>query len=124
MQDNTFPSRTPNIVDQVADSASHVIHNTQQAADNALGGLDHKVQALRQQAAPRLDRASERASEIVQQGAQSVRDTTRRLREQAVHVSAGTRQYVRDEPVKSVLIAAAAGALLMGLVSLLARPGR
>jgi len=124
MQDNTFQSRTPNIVDQVADSASQAIHSTQRAADQTLGGLDHKVQELRQQAAPRLDRASERATAIAQQGAQSVRDTTGRLREQAAHVSEETRQYVRDEPVKSVLIAAAAGALLMGLFSLLARPGR
>ena len=29
--------------------------------------------------------------------------------------------YARDEPMKSLLIAAAAGALLMGLVSLMAR---
>lgn len=124
MNDNTLQNRTPNIVDQVAGSASQAIHTTQQAADHTLGGLDHKVEALRQQASPRLDQASQQASEMAHHGVQSVRDTTRRLRESAEHVSAGTRQYVRDEPVKSVLIAAATGALLMAVASLLARSGR
>ena len=43
------------------------------------------------------------------------------LREKAQMASEQTVAYVKDEPVKSMLIAAATGALLMGLVSLLGR---
>jgi ElaB/YqjD/DUF883 family membrane-anchored ribosome-binding protein len=35
-----------------------------------------------------------------------------------------TMAYVQDEPVKGMLIAAAGGAVLMGLIALLVRPSR
>ncbi len=53
-------------------------------------------------------------------GAKS-RDTTAQLRERALQASDRALAYARDEPLKSLLFAAAAGALLMGLVSLMAR---
>jgi len=121
MKDQVIPTHTPNVVDQVADSATRAIHNTQQAADKALGGLDNKLQHLRERTSPRYDEATERVNALAQQGVQSVRNTSHRLRESAHHVSEGTRHYVREEPVKSLLFAAVAGALLMGLASLLAR---
>ena len=124
MKDNTIQTQTPNLVDNAAESASRAIHTTQQAADQAFEGLDHKVQQLREQASPRYDDAAERTQALADHGMQTMRDTSRRLRESAHQVTDGTRQYVRAEPVKSILIAAAAGALLMGVASLLARPGR
>lgn len=123
MPDNIIPTHSPNVVDQVAASASRAIHGTQQVADKALGGLDDKVQNLRNQASPRYDEAAERVNALAHQGLRSMHDTTQRLRESARHLSDGTRHYVREEPVKSMLIAAAAGAVLMGLASLLARSG-
>ena len=124
MKDHTMHTHSPNIIDQMADSTSQAIRQTQKMADQALGGLDNSVQALRDQAAPKLDEVTHRASELAQHGVQSVRDTGRHLRASAVQVSESTVQYVRDEPVKSMLIAAATGALLMALVGLLARNGR
>lgn len=124
MKDQVIPTHTPNVVDQVADSASRAIHSTQQVADKALGGLDNKLENLRGQASPRYDEATERVNALAHQGMQSVRDTTHRLRDSARQVSEGTRHYVREEPVKSLLVAAVAGALLMGLASLLARSDR
>lgn len=123
MKDQVIPTHAPNVVDQVAESASRAIHTTQLVADKALGGLDDKLQHLREQTSPRYDEATERMNALAQQGVQSVRDTTQRLRDSALHMSEGTRHYVREEPVKSLLFAAAAGALLMGLASLLARSG-
>lgn len=124
MQDNSIQTRSPQFVDQAADSASHAIQATRQATDKALDGLDTKVHQMRDRATTGLDAASQRAGELAHQGAQTLRETTHRLRDGAHQLADGTRQYVRDEPVKSVLIAAATGALLMGLASLLARPGR
>jgi ElaB/YqjD/DUF883 family membrane-anchored ribosome-binding protein len=124
MKDNFIQTHNPNLVDKVAESASEVIHTTQHAADQALDNLDHSVQQMREQASPRFDAVAQRASALAQQGAQSVRDTSNRLRDGAMHLTDDTRHYVRNEPLKSVLIAAATGAVLMGLASLLARPGR
>jgi ElaB/YqjD/DUF883 family membrane-anchored ribosome-binding protein len=47
-------------------------------------------------------------------GGQLVRDTARQASDRTVG-------YIRDEPVRSMLVAAATGAALMALVSLMAR---
>jgi len=43
------------------------------------------------------------------------------VRQRALQASEKAAAYARDEPMKSLLIAAAAGALLMGLLSLMVR---
>jgi len=53
-------------------------------------------------------------------GARS-REMAEQVRQRALQASEKAAAYARDEPMKSLLIAAAAGALLMGLVSLMAR---
>ncbi|HSC64920.1 MAG TPA: hypothetical protein VLD35_14865 [Caldimonas sp.] len=49
------------------------------------------------------------------------RDVAEQMRQRALQASDKAAAYARDEPMKSLLIAAAAGALLMGLVSLMVR---
>ena len=110
-----------NLADQAAHSADNAIRSTQSAANNALDGLAVKVQDVRNQAAPLLNRASDQASALARRGVDAVRDTSQQLRDKALRASDTTVQYIKDEPVKSVLIAAATGAALMALVSLLAR---
>lgn len=53
-------------------------------------------------------------------GARS-REVAEQLRQRALQASERAAAYAKDEPIKSLLIAAAAGALLMGLVSLMVR---
>jgi ElaB/YqjD/DUF883 family membrane-anchored ribosome-binding protein len=52
----------------------------------------------------------------------TVRDRSLQLRDQAQRASDGTVSYIRDEPVKAVLIAAAAGAIVVALMGLLRKP--
>ena len=49
------------------------------------------------------------------------REVAEEVRQRALQASDKAAAYARDEPMKSLLIAAAAGALLMGLVSLIVR---
>ena len=51
----------------------------------------------------------------------STREVAEQMRRRALQASDKAAAYARDEPMKSLLIAAAAGALLMGLVSLVVR---
>ena len=44
-----------------------------------------------------------------------------KVRQRALQASEKAAAYARDEPMKTLLIAAAAGALLMGLLSLMVR---
>ena len=73
------------------------------------------------QIAPLLSRATDQASAFAQRGLDAVRDTSQQLRSKAQHASDTTVNYIKHEPYKSVLIAAATGAALMALVSLISR---
>ncbi len=110
-----------NLADQAAQSADNVIKSTQRVANETLDHLAVRVQDLRHEASPLLDRASERAGALAQRGVDAVRDTSQQWREKAHHVSDNTVAYIKDEPVKAMLIAAATGAALMALITLLSR---
>jgi ElaB/YqjD/DUF883 family membrane-anchored ribosome-binding protein len=118
-----FANKTPEVqnklVDQAAASADQAIRSTQRVANDALDGLAGSVQDLRENAAPMVDRVAERASAIAHHGADAVRERSQQLSESAHRMVDGTRSYVRDEPVRSLLIAAATGAVLMGLLAFL-----
>ena len=109
------------IADQAAQSADHAIKSTQRMAHEALDGLANGVQDLRHQAAPLLNRVGEQAGEMAQRGVDAMRDTTAQLREKALHAQDTTVSYIRDEPIKAMLIAAGAGAALMAMLSLMTR---
>jgi ElaB/YqjD/DUF883 family membrane-anchored ribosome-binding protein len=67
---------------------------------------------------------SEIAKAWWQRNAELVRDTAGSARDQAVALGTRTRLYVKDEPVKSVVLAAAAGAALTALLMFLAKRSR
>jgi ElaB/YqjD/DUF883 family membrane-anchored ribosome-binding protein len=110
-----------NLADQAANTADKAIRSTQQVANGALDSLAGSVQDVRQKAAPLLNRASEQAAELAHRGVAAVRDTSQHLRESAQRATDSTVDYVKAEPVKAMLIAAATGAALMALLSLMAR---
>jgi ElaB/YqjD/DUF883 family membrane-anchored ribosome-binding protein len=127
---NTIGSTTPtkplaqqsqDVADGAANTAQGAIRSTQRAADQALDRLADKVEDVRSQAAPLLNKVTSQAEAAARRGMEAVRDTSQQLRERAMQASDMTVAYVKDEPIKAMLIAAATGALLMGLISLLGR---
>jgi ElaB/YqjD/DUF883 family membrane-anchored ribosome-binding protein len=86
---------------------------SEQALHNAEAALDTSHTAA-SQALGSLGRA-------VDKGVERARETGHQVRESAARASAGAVNYIHHDPVKSVLIAAATGAALMALVSLLTR---
>jgi ElaB/YqjD/DUF883 family membrane-anchored ribosome-binding protein len=121
MTTSTHTDQPNSLADKAAQSADNAIKSTQRVANAALDSLADTVQDVRHQAAPLLNRASEQASALMQRGVDSVRDTSQRLRDNALRVSDSTVTYIKDEPVKAMLIAAATGAALMALISLMTR---
>ena len=63
----------------------------------------------------------EQTSKLAHRGMDAVQEGALQLREQAQHSTDATVQYIQREPIKSVLIAAAAGAALMAIVGLMNR---
>ena len=88
-------------------------------ATDALDSLADAIQALRAQAEPLLDGVADQASSAAHRGLHSLHGSTAALRSSARHASENTVSYIRHDPVKSMLIAAATGAALMGLISLM-----
>jgi len=109
------------LADQAAQSADHAIRSTQRVANEALDSLAGSVQDMRDQAAPLLNRANQQAVAMARRGVDAVRDTSQHLRDRAPRASEGTVTYIRGEPVKAMLIAAATGAALMALIGLMTR---
>jgi ElaB/YqjD/DUF883 family membrane-anchored ribosome-binding protein len=109
------------LADQAAQTADNAIKTTQRFANEALDTVSSKVHDIRDQAAPVLNRVAEKAETLARRGMDAMRDSSQQIRERAMQMSDTTVGYVKDEPVKSILMAAAAGAVLMGLVSLLIR---
>lgn len=107
--------------DSMADSAEQALASTRRAANGMLDSIGDSVEGVRQQAVPMLNRATDQAFAMAQHGVDAVRDTSRQWREQAQHASDRTVTYIREEPVKAMLIAATAGALLVTLAGLVRR---
>jgi ElaB/YqjD/DUF883 family membrane-anchored ribosome-binding protein len=112
---NDAPS---NLIDQASQTADQAIKSTEQAANEALQSLSKVMHDLRNQITPRFEHATDQASSLAHRGIDGVRETSHQLRVKAEHASENTVNYIRHEPMKSVLIAAATGAALMALVSL------
>lgn len=107
------------LADAVARSAERAIQSTQRGANETLESLSGAVEEARRKAGPMLDQAGDHVSSLAEHGAEAIRGTTHAVRERARHASDATLDYIRNEPLKAVLIAAATGAVLMALISLM-----
>jgi ElaB/YqjD/DUF883 family membrane-anchored ribosome-binding protein len=79
--------------------------------------IDH-IGAIADKVAQTADHAINVSQRVAGDALDSVRDSSRQLRDRAQHASDSTVRYIKDDPVKAMLIAAATGAALMALVSL------
>lgn len=90
-------------------------------ADRALQAASDKLDHVRNQAAPAIKQGIDQAKSWVDQNAGRVQDGVRTARNKASDLTDQVVDYTRDEPVKALLIAAAVGAGVMGVLRLLAR---
>jgi ElaB/YqjD/DUF883 family membrane-anchored ribosome-binding protein len=124
MQDSTHADGA-HLVDQAALRAEHALASTRRLANEAIDGMAGSVEDLRATAGPALGRVTGQAAALAQGGIDAVRDGSHRLADKARQAGDGTVRYIQHEPVKAMLMAAATGAALMALVSLVAgRRGR
>ena len=113
-----------NFAESAADNASGAIRSTQNVANAAFDRLNDKVESARDQVAPMISRLSDQAEAVARRGADAVKETSAQLRDKALQVQDTTVGYIKDEPLKAMLIAAATGAALMALISLSSRSSR
>ena len=82
------------------------------AIDSAVDGLA----SVYSETKPLLSRVTQQAKGYANDGYDAARQQAAALRERGERAVESTRGYVRDEPVKSLLIAAAVGAAVIALV--------
>lgn len=94
----SLQNSTTNLADRLALSADSAIHNTQYATNKAFDKLSGGIESLRGRAGPLVDKVSLKAE--------------------------SGKHYIEAQPMKSLLIAAATGAVLAGLLSWMGRSRR
>ncbi|UCU92809.1 hypothetical protein [Hydrogenophaga taeniospiralis] len=105
----------------VANSTEHAIRNTQRAAQQGIDQLANNLDGARSQTSNALHHLVSDTEALAHRGMDAVRDSAGQLREKSLHVKDATASYIQHEPVKSMLMAAAVGAALMGLVAQFSR---
>jgi hypothetical protein len=116
------PEPVISLAGQAAQSADQAIRSSQRAASEVRDSVAQAAHEIHDDAVtPLLNRATESAGALAARSAQAFRDGSRQAGATARRASAATLGYVRDEPVKAMLLAAATGAALLALFSTLAR---
>ena len=98
--------------DRAAASLKAAERDARTAIDSAVDGLASAYG----EAKPMLSRAGQRARAMAHDGYDAARQRAADLRDRGQQAVESTRGYVQDEPLKSLLIAAAVGAAVIALV--------
>ena len=114
-------ARIDALADRAGQRADDALSATRRAANGAIDKLQDNVDHLRHDAQGALGRAAAQVDDLTRRGIERARQVSTDLRQQAERGSERTVSYIKDQPVKSVLIAAATGAALAALIGLLAR---
>jgi ElaB/YqjD/DUF883 family membrane-anchored ribosome-binding protein len=96
--------------------AAAALKSAERDAHAALDSAADGLATAYGEAKPLLSRVSQRAREYAHDGYDAAREQAAALRERSQKAVESTRGYVQDEPIKSLLIAAAVGAAVIALV--------
>ncbi|RYF01808.1 MAG: hypothetical protein EOO32_02485 [Comamonadaceae bacterium] len=109
------------VADGVLNSAKDAVQATRRAANNSLDKAERGMDQLQGEVNPAIDDLAARAQELASRGISYCADASERARRQYNHAAEVGSRYVADQPGKSVLIAAAAGAAIAALFMLSSR---
>ena len=104
-----------------ASKAQDVVRSAQQTTNSAIGKVADKVDEVKSNVKPMVDKASDQAADLVQYGKDLYSDTSQLVRDKAAQATDIAVGFAKDEPLKALLIAAAAGAVAMSILVSLAR---
>lgn len=114
---SSFPSAVQDLGRQASDAMDTIGAATRDLEASAREAAGKLTDAARDEAA----RWGHKSREQLDRAASSARDMAAAVRQEAANVNDKAQRYVRDEPVKAILIAAAFGVALASLVLLASR---
>ena len=116
--------KTKNMVGKAADALQDGLNSAHRSANTAVDAVADKADDMQGNAMPSLDKATDQAQKLMRQGRDMVQDSAQKAREKALDFSDKAVSYTKDEPVKAMLMSAAAGAVLISVLSMLTRSRR
>ncbi|MBC7610592.1 MAG: DUF883 family protein [Polaromonas sp.] len=105
--------------DGLMQGASHAVDVTRDYANGALDKADSKVRDLRNSIEPAIDMLTAKGQKLARQSMDMAADAKDRAQKQFNRAAGATTQYVSEQPMRSVLIAAGVGAAVALLVAAL-----
>jgi ElaB/YqjD/DUF883 family membrane-anchored ribosome-binding protein len=107
---------------QIGNGMETAVHGVQDAALGAKTYVTEKIDAMYDQAKPVVDRVTTRAHDMADHAIEGTRQAGARVKKTAAEYAGACETYVSEQPMRSVAIAAAAGATIAALI-LLSRNG-
>ena len=106
-------------IDDAAAVGQRVAEKAKRSAAEALDAASDRMAVARDRAVEALDALTERANCYARKGLDKAVDMQHRARKELERASDATAQYVEEQPLKSVAIAAGVGAAVAALLMLL-----
>jgi ElaB/YqjD/DUF883 family membrane-anchored ribosome-binding protein len=111
------------LAERAATKAAQAIEGTKSATNRALDSLQGGVDSARQTVPEAFGRAAAQVEELTRRGMDRARSMSTGVKDQVARAGDQTVLYIKDEPLKAVLIAAGIGAGLALLARALMRRG-
>ncbi len=119
---NTTSAKTPSqLADDARQTANDAIDSTRAYAQNAVNAAGEKVRDMKRDFEPSVEQLAARVQQAVQRGLDAASSTSARAQRNIEKAADVTGRYISDQPVRSVLVAAAAGAAITALIVLASR---
>jgi len=118
---NATTKTAAELADEYRQAARDTVDSTRAYAQNAVNAAGEKVRDLRRDAEPTMEQIAARVQQAVQRGLESASKTSARAQRRVEEAAELTGRYIADQPVRSVLLAAAAGAAITALLVLATR---
>ena len=118
---NNSPDTQNDLSDRAANKADQALQSTRRMGAEAAQAVQAGIDGLREGVPSAISRATAQAEDLTRRGLERARQASATVRDKAVQVSDQTVGYIKDEPVKAVLVAAAAGAVTALLIGWLSR---
>ena len=106
-----------NVANELLQSADSAAVATRDYANNALDKAESKVRELRGDVDPLVEMLASRAQKLARQSLDMAAEAKEKAQQSLSRYASATTSYVSEQPMRSVLIAAAVGAAVALLVA-------
>ena len=103
--------------DDLQQSANATIDSTRSYANDMLDKAERKVRDLRGSVDPIVDMLTSRAQKLAKQSLDVAAESKERAQQSLTRAADATTRYVAEQPMRSILVAAAIGAAVALLIS-------